>query len=368
MTELPVHPTDAEGITPDYLNRLLSEGSAARVTGVAIVEARTYGEQMVSTAGRVVVDVTYAAGTAVDLPTRLVVKLARGIDGIMAPFYANEVAFYRRIRPELAPELRIEAPRCFGGDFDAPSGRFALLLEDLTVRGATFPNVTQPTTPSQIRALLDTLAALHARFWQSPRFTGDLAWVETHVAGGVHDMMNNLAPAYIQHEIDHENFKRELVQRLRTTGDELLAGVQAVQRHQSHLPQTLLHGDTHLGNSYFLPDGRGGLLDWQLMVRGYAMHDVNYLITTGLSIGDRRSHERALLAHYLDRLASAGAVAPSFEDSWLEYRRALVWGVYVGWLTTPVVNYGWEINVLNHLRLTTAFEDHDTAKLVAELT
>ena len=102
MTELPVHPTDAEGITPDYLNRLLSEGSAARVTGVAIVEARTYGEQMVSTAGRVVVDVTYAAGTAVDLPTRLVVKLARGIDGILAPFYANEVAFYRRIRPELA--------------------------------------------------------------------------------------------------------------------------------------------------------------------------------------------------------------------------------------------------------------------------
>jgi aminoglycoside phosphotransferase (APT) family kinase protein len=363
MTDLHVHPTDAEGITPDYLDGLLAEESGGRVTDVSIVEARTYGEQMVSTAGRVVVDVTYAAGAAVDLPTRLVVKLARGIDGIMAPFYANEVAFYRRIRPE----LEIEAPRCFGGDFDGPSGRFALLLEDLTVRGATFPNVTQPTTPDQIRALLDTLAALHACFWQTPRFATDLAWVETHVAGSVHDMMNNLAPAYIQHEIDHENFKREMVQRLRTTGDELLAGVQAVQRHQSRLPQTLLHGDTHLGNTYFLPDGSGGLLDWQLMVRGYAMHDVNYLITTGLSIGDRRAHERDLLAYYLDRLASAGAAAPNFEDAWLDYRRALVWGVYVGWLTTPVVNYGWEINVLNHLRLTTAFEDHDTASLVAKL-
>ena len=42
----------------------------------------------------------------------------------------------------------------------------------------------------------------------------------------------------------------------------------------------------------------------------------------------------------------------------------LVWGVYIGWLTTPVVNYGWEINVMNHLRLTTAYEDHETAKLV----
>jgi hypothetical protein len=51
----------------------------------------------------------------------------------------------------------------------------------------------------------------------------------------------------------------------------------------------------------------------------------------------------------------------------VEYRRTLVWGVYIGWLTTPVVNYGWEINVLNHLRLTTAYEDLETAKLVAEV-
>jgi Phosphotransferase enzyme family len=363
MTVSHQHPTSAEGITPAYLNGLLADKSGPRITGVAIVEARTYGEQMVSTAGRVVVDVSYAAGAADDMPQRLVVKLARGVDEIMTPFYANEVAFYGRIRAELT----IEAPRCFGAAFDPASGRFALLLEDLTTRGAIFPNVTQPTTPGQIRALLRTVSALHARFWQSPRFAGDLSWVETHVAGGVHDLMNNLAPTYIQHEIDHENFKRELVQRLRTTGDELLAGVQAVQRHQSRLPQTLLHGDTHLGNTYLLPDGSGGLLDWQLMVRGYAMHDVNYLITTGLSIADRRTHERDLLAYYLDQLASAGAAAQSFEACWLEYRRALVWGVYVGWLTTPVVNYGWEINVLNHLRLTTAFEDHETARLVAEL-
>jgi hypothetical protein len=32
-----------------------------------------------------------------------------------------------------------------------------------------------------------------------------------------------------------------------------------------------------------------------------------------------------------------------------------------------VVNYGWEINVINHLRLTTAYEDLDTAKLVEAL-
>jgi aminoglycoside phosphotransferase (APT) family kinase protein len=293
-----------------------------------------------------------------------VLKLPRGVDEIMSPFYANETAFYRMLRPS----LDIEAPLCLGADFSPDTNRFGILLEDLTARQATFPNVTQPIRPDTIKPLLDTLAKLHATFWNASRFSKDLAWVETHLAGGVANLMNNLAPAYIQREIDTENFKRELVQKLRTTGLQLLAGVQAVQRHQSTLPQTLLHGDTHLGNTYLLPDGAGGLLDWQLMVRGHAMHDVNYLITTALNIADRRAQERDLLNYYLDRLATHhGKPVLSFNDAWLEYRRALVWGVYIGWLTTPVVNYGWEINVLNHLRLITAYEDHETARLVGEL-
>ncbi len=360
-----IHPTSVEGITPAYLSGLIDESRpGTTIEAATVVDAKTYGEQMVSTAGRVIVDVRYGTGAARELPRRLVIKLTRAVDAIMAPFYANEVAFYRRIRPELA----IEVPRCFGGDHDGASGLFGLLLEDLQERGARFPNVTEPTGPDQIRRLLDTLAALHARFWESPRFNNDLAWVQTHLDGDVARLMNDLAPAYIQHEIDHENFKRELVQRLRTTGPELLAATQALQRHQAMLPQTLLHGDTHLGNTYLLPDGTGGLLDWQLMVRGAAIHDVGYLIATGLSIADRRAHEQDLLRYYLDRLGSAGvAKPPSFDVTWLEYRCTPIWGVYVGWLTTPVVNYGWEINVLNHLRLTTAYEDHEAGKLVAEL-
>jgi hypothetical protein len=75
------------------------------------------------------------------------------------------------------------------------------------------------------------------------------------------------------------------------------------------------------------------------------------------------------LTRYRERLTALGVNnAPTAEQIWNEYRRALVWGVYVGWLTTPVVNYGWEINVVNHLRLTTAYEDLDTAKLVEEVT
>ena len=359
------HPAEPRDLTPAYLTRLLQERHPGTVVEAAeILDAKSYGEQMVSTAGRATVIVRYGPGTPPELPTRMVVKLPRGVDRIMAPFYANEVAFYRRIRPE----LNIEAPACFGAGFDGATCTFAIALSDLAEAGTNFPNVTTPVSVEQVRAVLDTVAALHARYWQSPRFATDLGWVETHLHGGVADMMNGLAVDYIQHEIETENFKRELVQRLRTTGPELLAGVRALQRHQSRLPQTLLHGDTHIGNTYQTADGRGGLLDWQLMVRGYAMHDVSYLICTALSIGARRAHDQGLLRYYLDRLREAGvAEPPSFADAWTEFRRALVWGVYIGWLTTPVVNYGWEINVLNHLRLTTAFEDYETARLVAAI-
>jgi hypothetical protein len=361
-TPFPAGPGD---LTPAVMTRLLQElYPGVLVEAVETVSAKSYGEQMVSTAGRATVRLHYARGAPQGLPAQMVVKLPRGVDRIMAPFYANEVAFYRRIRPELS----IEAPVCYGGGFDAPSCTFAIALGDVAEAGGSFPNVTTPVAEAQVRALLDTVAALHARYWQSPRFGADLSWVETHLRGGVAEMMNGLAVEYIQHEIETENFKRELVERLRTTGPALLAGVQAVQRHQSLLPQTLLHGDTHIGNTYLTADGHGGLLDWQLMVRGYAMHDVSYLICTSLGIGARRRHDQDLLRYYLDRLRVEGVDdPPPFEQAWAEFRRALVWGVYIGWLTTPVLNYGWEINVLNHLRLTTAFEDYDTAGLVAAL-
>src|SRR3546814_3619924 len=117
-----------------------------------------------------------------------------------------------------------------------------------------------------------------------------------------------------------------MLQRWRTSGDELRQCVAKLHRHQQTLARTLLHGDTHLGNIYLLPDGRAGLLDWQLVVRGHHMHDVNYIVTTALSIGDRRNHERDLLAYYLDRLKAHGvAAAPDFVESWTEYKRCLVW-------------------------------------------
>jgi hypothetical protein len=365
---MPVQPTftsRADELTPELLTAVIrTRFPAVTVTGFELIESRKYGEQMVSTSGRATLKLSYAPGAPPDLPERVVCKLALGADTVLAAFYENEVRIYSRLRPELP----IEAPLSYGALYDDRSAQFVLMLEDLSQRGAQFPNVTQHVPLSSVEALVDTLAKLHATYWETRRFAGDLEWLQTHLQGGVAHLMNELAPPLIQREIDTQAFKREMVQRLRSSGPELLAGVKAVQRHQATLPQTILHGDAHLGNTYLVPGGAPGLLDWQLSVRGFCMHDVSYLIVTGLPIEQRRQHERALLLRYREQLLSFGVTtAPAMEQIWNEYRRAIVWGVYIGWLTTPVVNYGWEINVVNHLRLTSAYEDLDTASLVREV-
>ncbi len=358
------YPLTAEGWTPEVFTELLqARYPGASVTGTTLIERKLYGDGMVSTAGRVVFDLDYA-GAADGLPRRMVVKIAK--DDQAKPLYANEVAFYTRLRDE----LEIEAPRCFGGSFDPETATFALLLEDLRDRGVSFPNVTVPVALDSIRDLLDTLARLHARYWNSPRFAGDLAWIESHMKGPLHDSFHqpDRVPAWIAELTRTIQFRREMVQRLGLSVEQLFDGFRAVQAHQARLPRTVLHGDTHIGNTYLLPDGRGGLLDWQLFVSGYCLHDVSYLIQTGLEIEQRRAHERELLTWYLERLHAHGvADAPGFDEAWTEYRRATVWNVYIGWLTTPTVNYGWEISVMATLRVMTAFEDLETKQLLAAM-
>lgn len=126
-------------------------------------------------------------------------------------------------------------------------------------------------------------------------------------------------------------------------------------------PSTLLHGDTHFGNTYLLPNNRVGMLDWQLVNRGRWAHDVTYMLMTALDVEARRSHDRDLLDYYLEKLREAGVV-----DAWELYRRTAIWGFMLGWFICPVENYGEEILRANLDRLATALEDLQTFAALAD--
>lgn len=366
MTEKTLEiPADVEDLTPEFLTAVVRTAHpGVTVRDFELLDRKRYGEIMVSTSDRLTMRLDYAPGAPDDLPCQVAIKMKRSIDDVLGELYQNEVDFYVRVRPGIA----LEAPRTVGGVCDKESARFYLLLEDLTLRGAEFPSAVRDNSLSDVRAVLDQMARLHAAFWQSPRFDTDLAWYQRHVRGSLSRRMDASLPLTIKSDMPVNDFKRELVANLGTTVDAMHELYRRLQAHQSRLPQTLLHGDGHIGNSYLLPDGTAGLLDFQLTAIGYWAHDVNYLILTGTDVETRRREERALIDYYRDRLRFHGVTdVPDSETAFLEYRRAILWSFYVGWLTTPIANYGEAINRANLTRTGTAVRDHDVLKLVEEL-
>jgi len=99
------------------------------------------------------------------------------------------------------------------------------------------------------------------------------------------------------------------------------------------LPRTLLHGDSHAGQTYVTADERMGLTDWQATMQGGWSYDVAYFIGSACEPDDRREWETELIAFYLDELATAGGKAPDFDEAFLRYRQSLFYP-YSAWAFT----------------------------------
>jgi hypothetical protein len=335
----------ADIVFPSHLDDLTAEVLTAAIDArrpgvvverVEVVTAMRCGEGVASTADRALLDLTHATGTQADLLRQLMLATPH------APWamYENEVRFSGDLREELG----LETPHVYGSEFDRQSGRFGLLMEDLSARQARLPSALDDVELDEVRSILGHLARLHSRFWNSPRFATDLGWVGTPMSGSMADVLTTIGLALIEDQVARHPFKAELIAPLGRSLPELWELLERVQRQHCQAPTTLLHGDTHLGNTYLLPGGHGGPLDWHLMMRGCWAHDVTYRLVTGLAPDVRREHQAELLQGSLTQLAQAGVPdVPSFEDTFLAHRRAALWGLVIGWLSFPPDNYGPEI-------------------------
>jgi hypothetical protein len=195
-----------------------------------------------------------------DLRTRLFVDLMR--------LGSTEVRFYREIAPGVGGEL----PRAFY----ASTGRaqtFVLLLEDLAERGARFTDASQSLGVEHARLVMERLARLHAGFWESPRFATDLAWLKARDRNPLYRVERFLCALAVPAGVAKLG---DLVpEELRAAVPRLIAARDALEDAWAHGPLTLIHGDAHAGNVYFLPDA-AGFLDWQLVQRAQGMRDVSY--------------------------------------------------------------------------------------------
>ncbi|MGZ4710948.1 MAG: phosphotransferase, partial [Acidimicrobiales bacterium] len=222
---------------------------------------------------------------------------------------ADEIGFYRDVRPMLT----LEAPAPLGFEIDGPSKRFVLVLEDLAARGCTFGEVLAPVDVGSAEAVLDTLAALHGACWQAPQLDR-LGWIRANSTDAMLPLVSTAVRA-MGSRLAHRD-----PALAPAGGRAILRSYPSVARQLDAGPHTVLHGDPHPGNCYFV-DGRAGLLDWQVIRRGNPLRDVGYFLVLALDPDTRRRHERPLLDRYRAALTAAGGPSLTADDAWTTYRR-----------------------------------------------
>ena len=260
-------------------------------------------------------------------PRSLVVKLAcpdpfRRQIADRFGLYRRELAFYRH----LADRVGVRAPRCYGVAFDARTGEFTLVLEDLDRLRA----IAQVDGCGWHEALIavDALARLHAPWWDR---TGELAVLNAAAKrdGGAANLVTTFLRSWPAcRELAAERLPAEVVavgDRWREVGPALARRIAA--------PATLCHGDFRLDNLRFDGDEMV-VFDWQLLMLAHGAVDLAYFASQSLRTEARAGRDRELLERYVTALAARG-VAVDAEDAWEVYRTAVL-----AMLIFPVTLYG----------------------------
>lgn len=421
---------------PEFMNKLLATtvwGSRATILTSSVAQISHCGDGKASTTDRVVIDVTYhdlrsdkGLPDVPTLPSRMLMKdillpnwlrlgaspsLMQGasiaarilrplcLDGIVyaainaynrnfphAPneMYSNEARVCHMVRPELP--TAVEAPEVFGTLIDDKANRYCVLMEDLSLRGAVFPTAVDSLSVDHVKALLDSLAALHAKYWETPKFEKELDWLPTPRKGGMYPVFHTLGFGLIRNHIQSNPFEQELLAPLGLTVEDLWEGLCRAEELLDTAPVTLCHGDTHIQNTYYFKDALPsspfhgnsddenpgkkpivGLFDWQLTLRASWSRDVSYILGTALSSVDRKEHEHYLLEHYFKCLRNHASeqdvilsLLPTADEAFVLYSQAMAWGLVIGWLICPPNNYGLEITSANIRKLVTACVELNT--------
>jgi Ser/Thr protein kinase RdoA (MazF antagonist) len=201
------------------------------------------------------------------------------------------------------------------------------------------------------------LAKLHNEY-RGDRISDNpaLGWVEPFIPfAGL-----EFAPLEIAHERLGDSVPAQIPAM---TGTELFVDVWARYiRTLTAAPQTLLHGDPHIGNTYVLPDDTVGFLDWQMVRRGNFSLDLGYFLQGGLTIEDRRRHERDLIGEYRSALSLPNDEMPTADEIWLRCRASVAHGLAI-WIATLSGGDAWqrpEICLVFAQRYSAAFVDLDT--------
>lgn len=233
--------------------------------------------------------------------------------------YLNEVNFYRQI----APTVKVAAPRVLYAEIDSATMEFGLLMEDLApARGG---NQLVPATLEEVYLGIDQLAALHGPLWNASHLK-QLDWL-----GSMRSYTRQIVPRMQGvMEIFHERHGDVLEPEHMEICDRYAARIGEFALREPPT-WTVAHKDFRLDNMLF--DAKAGavplaVLDWQTVACDSGLVDLAYFIGLCTAQDMRRQRERAFFDYYLDRLASHGLTGIDPDALWREYRIGAHHGVY----------------------------------------
>lgn len=283
--------------------------------------------------------------------------------GEVMGFYLREVNFYK----EVAGSLNVRVPHPYHAD-SSPNGLpFVLLIEDIV--GARCPDQIDGITIDETHRILDVVATLHARFWDSPELE-TMTWLppmNNPLYKSGRDMALARLPEFRVKFGDRVSSEfMGVIERACNEYPNLLDHLAALD----HL--TFTHTDCRAENYLF--GGSAGpdtvtMIDFQLSTRHMGPWDVANLVTGSLAPDDRRVHEMDLLRAYHAKVVSLGVANYSFDRCYLDYKRSLLQLCTAQVITSDLQGgneRGTRLLENLHIRPVIAAEEHGVGELLDE--
>jgi hypothetical protein len=250
-------------------------------------------------------------------PQHQVIRNIAAADG----FFEREVTFYR----DLAGATPVRSAACYGAAYDPATANFVLVLEDICE--ATGGDQIAGLDLGQLRAAVDTLAALHTSWWDRPELRALEGIVQPYGVAPYGNFNARHAGGWAR---IHPFLKERISPRMMRVGERMCERLDDIVDESLAGPRTLCHGDFRAENLMFETGkhGAAGLvaLDWQFMTQSAGPFDLGYMMSGSVETELRREHEMGLLRSYHDMLVAGGVEGYDFGRCLRDYRRALLMG------------------------------------------
>jgi thiamine kinase-like enzyme len=316
--------TSEAQITPEWLSEALTRNGhldQGRVESIAIATSSTFFSHIHR------LEITYSDG-AVKLPTRMILKVPFAHSQPALDMGREEVIAYTKLHRTMPSPPILQ---CFDARIDPESGPSHLLIQDLEPTHFQ-PPLPVPPSRRHNELCVETLARLHAFWWESPALgvevgtlMDEASWLQ------IKELTEDSLPKFYEVLGDGLSPERR----------------RAYDRAVEFLPQfwrqrlfdrghnTLIHGDAHSWNFMHPRDpenGRAYLIDLATLRVRPPTNDLAYMIAVHWYSDRRRQQEMPLLRHYHQALCAAGVRNYSWDECLLDYRYSVV-----SHLFTPVV-------------------------------